>query len=209
MYIIEEKKFNKLGFIEARHESIAEGEKCAALLYIHGAGSRGTDLEILKTSSALVNAEKHDVKLRIFEPQCYASCWFEIFEQLEEFAEYVASREDVDSSRLYLAGVSMGGYAAWQLGITRHKLFAALTPICGGGMYWMADYLVGLPIWAFHGALDRTVYVSESINMVNAIKARGGNVRLTIFPDAEHNAWDPTFESREYWAWLTSNRLEK
>ncbi len=208
MFIKEEKKFKKLGYVEARNEMLADNEKAPALLFVHGAGARGDDLEVLMNTSAIMNAEKFDFKIRIFEPQCYAKCWFEIFEQLEEFAEYVASLENVDESRLYLAGVSMGGYAAWQLGMSRNKLFAAMTPICGGGMYWMAEQIRKIPIWAFHGALDRTVYVSESINMVNAVNACGGNAKLTIYPDLAHSVGVQTFSNPEYWQWLLTKSLQ-
>jgi len=203
MFITEERKFNELGYIVAAHPECTDpGEKYPTLLLLHGAGSRGTDISVIRKSSGIINAEKMDIKLRIYAPQCYANTWFEIFEQLTAFAEFVKNEPNTDQSRLYLSGGSMGGYTAWQLGMTRPEMFAALVPICGGGMYWNAARLKDLPVWAFHGALDKTVYVTESINMANAVSRCGGSVKLTIFPDAEHNAWDPAYSSPELWQWM-------
>lgn len=75
----------------------------------------------------------------------------------------------------------MGGYTAWMTAMTKPEVFAALIPVCGG-MCWDAGKLKSIPIWAFHGALDTTVFVTESINMVNAVNNSGGNAKLTIYP---------------------------
>ena len=207
MYLIEEKKFRNLGYILAAHEDCMEPDVCyPTLLSLHGAGSRGTDLSILRTASAITHAEKLDVKLRIYAPQCYADTWFEIFEQLQEFAEFVYSQPNTDPTRFYLTGGSMGGYTAWQLGMTRPEMFAALSPVCGGGMYWNTGRLKDVPVWAFHGALDNTVYVTESINMVNGVNRSGGHAKLTIFPEAAHNAWDPTYSDPAYWEWMLTQK---
>ena len=102
----------------------------------------------------------------------------------------------------------MGGYAAWQLAMSLPDLFAAVTPVCGGGMYWNAQRLKNIPIWAFHGKIDTTVLVAESIHMVEAVNANGGHAKLTIYPDAGHNAWDPTFSDPAYWSWILQQRKE-
>jgi len=206
---IEEKQFGNLRYILAAHrDCMTETEKHPVLLYLHGAGSRGRNLQILHTASAVVNAEKLNRKLRIYAPQCHADTWFSLFEQLLAFTEFVYSHPNTDQKRFYLSGVSMGGYAAWQLAMSRPELFAALTPICGGGMYWNAVRLKTIPVWAFHGALDTSVSVMESINMVNAVNRIGGNARLTIYPDAAHNAWDPAYSSPEYWDWLLAQNKQ-
>ena len=101
-------------------------------------------------------------------------------------------------------GVSMGGYAAWQVGMSMPELFAAIVPICGGGMYWNASRLKNTPVWAFHGGRDPIVKPEESEKMVNAINSKGGDARLTIYPDHEHNAWSDTFANQEVFDWLLS-----
>ena len=103
----------------------------------------------------------------------------------------------------------MGGYGSWELAISRPELFAAFTPLCGGGMYWQAPRLKDLPIRAYHGALDTTVKVSESISMVNAVNKAGGHAELVIYPDLSHNCWDRTFSDPAYYTWLFSHSKEQ
>ena len=203
MYLLENKKFENLSYLSAVHEECTDpGGKYPVLLYLHGAGSRETDVNVLRSAASVVNAENLDVKMRIYAPQCYADTWFEIFEQLIAFAKFVYSQPTTDRGRFYLTGVSMGGYGAWQLAMTCPELFAALLPICGGGMYWNTVRLKEIPVWAFHGALDPAVYITESINMVNGVNRAGGKAKLTVYPDVEHNAWDYAYKDPEFWNWM-------
>lgn len=140
--------------------------------------------------------------MRIYAPQCEADTWFDVFEQLIAFAKAVHEDPMTDRTRFTLAGVSMGGYAAWQLAMSRPALFAALTPVCGGGMAWNAHRLKDIPIRAYHGALDRTVLPEESVRMVDAVNTAGGRAELVTFADAGHNAWDPAFSDPGYWSWI-------
>ena len=205
MYCYEEAAFGSMEYLIARPEGLAAGGKHPAILFLHGAGTRGHDLEKLKGNPFFRHSEGKNLPAVVFAPQCRESCWFDVFGDLLAFADSLPQRGDVDPDRLYLVGVSMGGYGAWQLAISRPSLFAALMPLCGGGMYWLADRLASTPVWAFHGALDESVYVTESINMVKAVNRRGGSARLTIYPDAGHNCWDPTFSGDDCWQWLLSN----
>ena len=90
--------------------------------------------------------------------------------------------------------------------MSRPELFAAIVPICGGGMYWNAARLKNMGVWAFHGDADKTVFVEESIKMVEAINKKGGNARLTVYEGVLHNSWTPTFQSKEMWEWLLAQR---
>ena len=140
-------------------------------------------------------------------PQCYANSWFDIFEQLQDFIEFIISDKAVDRERVYLMGASMGGYTTWQLGMTRPELFAALVPICGGGMYWNSGRLVNTAIWAFHGDSDITVFPEESQKFINNIIAWGGKkAKLTILENTGHNAWEPAFTNPEMWKWLLDQK---
>ncbi len=208
MFIIEEHSYKALGYLLAVGGSGgAPGEKRPTLLYLHGAGKRGRDLSLLRGFSVLFgNACAQEAGLRICAPQCCSDSWFDIFEQLIEFADFIRSDPGTDPERYYLCGASMGGYAAWQLAMSRPELFAAVTPICGGGMYWNAQRLKDIPIWAFHGENDRRVFLSESVNMVDAVNAAGGHAKLTVYPGVEHNAWSPTFSDPAYWDWIVSQR---
>ena len=103
----------------------------------------------------------------------------------------------------------MGAYCAWQLAMSMPEYFAALAPICGGGMYWNAKRLINIPVWAFHGELDRVVFPEESKKLVDAINKKGGNAKLTLYPDCQHAAWEPTFRNPELYSWLISNSRKK
>ena len=99
----------------------------------------------------------------------------------------------------------MGGYATWQIGMSMPEIFAAIVPICGGGMYWNAARLINVPAWAFHGKKDVSVFVEESEKMVNAVNKHGGNAKLTIYPENGHDAWSDTYNNPEVFQWLLSN----
>ena len=104
------------------------------IIYLHGAGSRGTELSQLSHAGPIGELEKgRNIPARMVAPQCCGDTWFELFETLIDFAENMANESGVDKSRIYLTGVSMGAYAAWQLAMTKPDMFAALVPVCGGG----------------------------------------------------------------------------
>ncbi|NVM57487.1 MAG: prolyl oligopeptidase family serine peptidase, partial [Desulfobacterales bacterium] len=104
-----------------------------------------------------------------------------------------------------LTGLSMGGYGTWSLALAQPERFAAVVPICGSGKPYLACRLKDLPVWAFHGALDKLVPPKESEKMVAAIKRCGGSPRLTIYPDAGHDSWTRTYDNPELYEWLLSN----
>ena len=139
-------------------------------------------------------------------PHCKHGTWFDCFETLERFTRAIASAPFTDPERLYLVGNSMGGYGTWQLAMSMPEYFAAIIPICGGGMYWNAGQLVNVPVWAFHGELDPVVFVDESKKMVEAINNKGGNARLTLYPEAKHNSWTPTYQNKAVFEWLFAQR---
>ena len=182
-------------------------KKHPTLFFFHGAGTRGI------TTEQLASSKDFDTMLRsageelvILSPHCTLNSWYDKFETLIRFAHHVRALPYTDPDRLYLMGISMGGYASWQLAISQPELFAAMIPICGGGMYWSASRLKEVPIWAFHGGKDTTVLPEESVHMVEKVNKRGGNAKLTIYPENEHNAWTDTFENPEVFAWLLSHR---
>ncbi len=178
-------------------------EKLPLIIHLHGAGGRGDSIAAMGHVGPIAEIENgRDIPAHFVAPHCYGNTWFELFETLVDFARTQAAREDVDKNRIYLSGVSMGGYAAWQLAMTCPEIFAALVPVCGGGMYWNAARLKDMPIWAFHGALDETVLPEESIKMVKAVNKAGGNARITICEHTKHNSWDDAYPCDAMWAWL-------
>lgn len=201
--------FDSLHYLIRYPQGYRETDRYPAVLFLHGAGGRGTDLELLKTNPYFQITDKaEDFPFLTFAPQCHTDTWFDCFETLIRFAEAIAARPDVDSTRVYVMGVSMGGFATWQIAMSRPDLFAAIVPICGGGMYWNAGRLKNMPIWAFHGKLDDTVYVEESEKMVAWTRRYGGDPKLTIYPENGHNAWSDTYGNSQVFQWLLSHRKE-
>ena len=197
-----ELQYKSIRYLSALPENAGDGP-WPTLLFLHGAGSRGTELSVLteKTISRYYLANKPGFVL--IEPLCSADTWFDIFEQLLDFTAYIRNLTFVDEKRLSVTGNSMGGYACWQLAMSRPDWFCAAAPVCGGGMYWNADRLRNMPVWAFHGALDDVVLPEESQKMVNAVNAAGGNARLTIYPDCAHDSWEPAYSDAALYRFLT------
>lgn len=181
-------------------------KKHPVILCLHGSGTRGTEIERVMGYSLLKETENfRDFPFIVVTPLCSENTWFDMWPNLKALVKEIAALPRTDEKRIYLTGGSMGGYAAWQLAMSMPEYFAALAPVCGGGMYWNADRLVNVPVWAFHGALDTTVYPEESEKMVNAVNAAGGSAKLTIYPENGHNAWTDTYSNPELYKWFLSH----
>ena len=186
-----------------------EGDKCPLLIHVHGAGGRGGIFEEIATHDVFTVTEKmKDFPFIIAAPICpeATATWFDFFQDLKSLVRVLIKSDFTDPERVYVIGGSMGGYTTWELGMSMPECFAAIVPICGGGMYWNAARLVNVPVWAFHGKLDKTVLVEESEKMVAAVNKRGGNAKLTVYPENGHNAWTDTFSNPEVYRWLLSHR---
>ena len=199
-------QFESLPYFIQYPDGYTEGGKHPVFLFLHGAGTRGTDMHPLVTNSFFRRAQEFAPEAVCVAPLCGANTWFDVFETLIRFAKAVSEMPFTDPDRLYLAGNSMGGYGTWQLAMSVPELFAAILPICGGGMAWNAARLKDVPVWAFHGAQDHTVDPSESERMVAAVNAKGGCAKLTIYPENGHNSWTDTFNNPETYRWLLSHR---
>ena len=180
-------------------------EKNPTIIFLHGAGTRGTEIGILELNPFF--GEKSHISdeyspFMVFAPLCSRDSWFDVFEQLQEFVKMVANHPAVDANRLYLVGNSMGGFGSWQLAMTMPEYFAALVPICGGGMSWNAKRLLHIPVWAFHGKDDKTVPPELSVFMVDKLNSVGGNARLTLLDNTAHNSWDYAYGQQELFDWM-------
>ena len=199
----EEIGFESLHAIVRYPNGYEQGKKYPVIILLHGAGGRGNDLEVTRQNPFFVITDQMaDFEFISVAPQCCANTWFDLFEQLSRFARAVSAAEFTDPERVYLMGPSMGGYGTWQLAMSLPELFAAIVPICGGGMYWNAGRLVNVPIWAFHGAKDTAVLLEESVKMVEAVKRHGGEAELTVYPENGHDAWSDTYSNPEVFSWL-------
>ena len=203
---MEEFKLGKLRYIVRYPEGFSKDDKRPALIFLHGAGTRGNDMEKLRDNVFFELIEKHqNFPFVIFAPLCTENTWFDLFEHLKELVKTIAKLSYVDEKRIYLTGNSMGGYGTWQLAMSMPEYFAAIAPVCGGGMYWNAWRLANLPVWAFHGEKDGCVLPEESKKMIDIAKQAGTEARLTLYPEAGHDAWTPTYSNPEVFEWMLSH----
>lgn len=176
------------------------------LIFLHGMGQRGTDLERvhLHGPPRLVD-EGRRFPFILISPQCPEDEWWNL-SGIEAFIAAMIAQYHVDPDRVYLTGMSMGGYGVWSLALRHPERYAAIAPICGAGEPKWAARLRNLPVWAFHGAKDHTVPVKDSREMIDAITAAGGHPRLTIYPEAGHDAWTAAYANDELYTWLLAQR---
>lgn len=180
-------------------------QKWPLILFLHGAGESGEDLEKVKVHGPPKIVEsKPDFPFIVVSPQSPKFGWNR--PALVELLDEVIARYDVDEDRVYLTGLSMGGFGSWALASEHPERFAAVVPICGGGKIEMTETLKNIPIWAFHGAKDTVVVLNQSERMVEALKKIGGNVKLTVYPEAGHDSWTETYDNPELYEWLLGQR---
>ena len=186
-------------------------KKWPLMMFLHGAGERGSNLNKVKVHGPpkIVEAGK-DLPFIIVSPQCPKDDWWtERDDELIHLLDDIQTRYDVDAERVYLTGLSMGGYGTWTLASTYPERFAAIVPICGGGKRFFGWRLKDVPVWAFHGGKDSVVPLSESEEMIQAVKRGGGNAKLTIYPEANHDSWTKTYDNPELYKWLLEHRKGK
>lgn len=179
------------------------------VVFLHGAGERGSD-GLAQTEVGIGRAiRKHPAwfPCLVLMPQCPERMWWDgAKKDVERMLEKTLREYNIDRSRMYLTGLSMGGYAVWVYGAEKADRFAALMPICGGGREKDAPALARVPIWAFHGADDEVVAPDESRRMVEAVRKAGGDVRYTEFEDTGHNAWDKAYGDEKHIKWLLKQK---
>lgn len=181
------------------------------ILFLHGAGERGDDLDRVKVHGPpkRIDAENASFPFVIVSPQCPAEGWWSDDDQIERLdilLKDVVSRYEIDPERLYVTGLSMGGYGTWALAARYPRRFAAIAPICGGGDPGTAERLAHLPVWVFHGAQDPVVPLEASREMVDALRKAGGSVTFTVYPEAGHDSWTESYENPALYQWLMQQR---
>ncbi|HEY3352888.1 MAG TPA: dienelactone hydrolase family protein [Polyangia bacterium] len=185
------------------------------ILFLHGSGERGRDARVLTRHGIprVVEESRGDLPFIALAPQCPpASAWPPHLLALEALLADALDALPVDPARLYLTGISMGGEGAWHLGARNPHRFAAVVPICGYGLpaYGFPAKVCALkdtPVWTFHGARDTIVRPAATVALVETLRGCGGDVRLTIYPDADHDSWTRTYANPEVYEWLLAQRL--
>ena len=185
------------------------------MLFLHGSGERGTNIWKVATHGPPKNVAEHrEFPFILVSPQCpEGQDWSK--DVLLALLEEMMRKYAVDTNRIYLTGLSMGGYGTWDLGLSYPEKFAAIAPICGGGE--MISLLLSsrekgqalktLAVWAFHGAKDPVVPLEESERMVEAVKKAGvREVKFTVYPEAGHDSWTETYQNPELYLWFLEHQ---
>jgi predicted peptidase len=200
----------------------SEGDRRPLILFLHGAGERGRDNEKQTVHIGKLLCDSANMARHMYyavAPQCPENeKWVNVDWTLPchtmpsqpsrvtsltmDLIDSMVLHFPIDTARIYVVGLSMGGFGAWDmLGRYPHR-FAGGIAVCGGGDEYQAKRLVGKKIWAFHGENDKLIRKERSIGMVKAIRAQGGLARLTIYKNTGHNSWDKAFREPELLGWL-------
>lgn len=184
------------------------------ILFLHGAGERGEDIEkVTVHGPPMIAKADPSFPFIVISPQCPAGENWRA-DVLLALLDHVSARHAVDEKRIYLTGLSMGGYGSWKLAALTPGRFAAVAPICGGGSTIdirlarrAKDHpLKSLPFWAFHGGKDTVVPVGESERMIGALKEIGNErAKLTVYPEAGHNSWKESYDNPKLYEWFLSH----
>ncbi|UVI32687.1 carboxylesterase family protein [Paenibacillus spongiae] len=185
----------------------AQDKKWPVIVFLHGAGERGSDLELVKIHGIpKIVEQQEDFPFIAVSPQCPLTSYWPVEKQaLKALIDDIIQTHQADPDRIYLTGLSMGGYGTWEMASNYPQLFAAVAPICGGGDPGSAHFMKDVPAWVFHGDADSVISVTESEKMVEALKSAGGNVRFTVYPGVDHNSWSETYDNPELYEWFLSH----
>lgn len=216
----------KLPYRMMKPETVENGKKYPLVIFLHGAGERGTDNQVQLVHGVKEFAKassRKDFPCYLIAPQCpTGKKWVEVdwsakthktpgepsesMSLLIQLLDKLQKSEAIDPARIYVTGLSMGGYGTWDLLCRHPEKFAAGVPVCGGGDEAQAKKIANLPIWVFHGAKDTAVIPERSRNMVKALEASGGKPKYTEYPDVAHNSWDKAYSDPEMMKWLFSQK---
>lgn len=176
------------------------------VIFLHGSGERGHDLAKVKAYGPARDASAgRRFPFVLVAPQVPDGMAWDS-DALEALRADLVERLPIDPDRVLMTGLSMGGYGTWNYAVDYPDTLAAIAPVCGAGDSDRAERIRHLPVWAFHGALDDAVPIAGDREMVEALKAAGGNVKFTVYPDVGHNAWDPAYDDAALYAWLLAQR---
>ncbi len=211
VFKFEEKSEIDLAYLLYLPQDRKPGEHLPMIVFLHGAGERADAAEG-KVSLVAVNGIPRYIEEGKFAPHAIVLCpqcpkekvWNNLTAPLKALIDRVAEEQNADPDRISLTGLSMGGYGTWEMGAAYPGFFAALAPICGGGISWRAPVIGKTPVRAFHGMEDDVVPCRNSTEMCDALRRSGGNVSLTLFAYERHNSWDAAYRQTDLLSWLLS-----
>ena len=201
--------FYNFKYVQYLPKDFDENQKYPLVLFLHGAGERGDDLDLASCHGFMkhVREEGKEYPFIYIAPQCPSGKYWGCYtESLLAFLDYICSTLPVDMERVYLTGLSMGGTGTFMLAMAAPERFAAIAPICGSGIVWFAEGLKDIPVMMYHGDCDSVVPVYESVTMLSKIHQRGGQAELKILYGVGHNAWDAAYGGDELVQWLLSHK---
>jgi predicted peptidase len=202
--IIKHVKLKYLLYLPAGYDPKAD-KGWPLVLFLHGAGESGKDLGKVKIHGPpKLVAQGKEFPFVLVSPQSPGFGWD--VDALKALVDEIKHDYRVDPDRVYVTGLSMGGFGTWALAAAYPKEFAAIAPICGGGETITARKIKHIPAWVFHGGKDPVVPLKRSQEMVDALKKAGGDVRITVYPDAGHDSWTETYNNPELYEWLLRQR---
>ena len=180
------------------------------VLFLHGAGERGEDINLVEIHGIpkLINMGK-ELPFITIAPQCPSDRWWSdtvFVKALISLIEKTKAQYNVDDSRIYATGLSMGGYGTLAIAIERPDLFSGIIPICGGGDLKKIGRLKDIPVWLFHGDADTVVPVENSTKIYDILKPINDNVKITIYEDVGHDSWTETYDNNDIYEWLLSQK---
>lgn len=183
-----------------------DARKWPLIVFLHGSGERGDDIEKVKVHGPpKLVAAGQDFPFIIVSPQAPRNTIWNS-ETLNILLDELIARLPVDVERIYLTGLSLGGHATWSIAAARPERFAAIAPVCGAGDVQTACRLKNLPIWAFHGKKDSVVSLKDDQDMVDAVKACGGDVKFTVYPGVGHDSWTETYANPALYQWFLQHQ---
>jgi len=215
-HVLSHKKSVELPYLLYLPDDYENSEQDVPLiLFLHGKGERGNTLEAVKKHGLPKKIEVgEDLPFIVIAPQCpMNSNWEYHLSALKQLVDSICDSHRVDTSRVYLTGLSMGGSGTWSLATEYPDLFTAILPICGRERNEL-DYperlqsLKNTPVWCFHGGADPVVPVESSIYLTDNLKAYGGQPKLTIYQGVTHDSWTQTYNNPEIYAWLLKHHRD-
>jgi predicted esterase len=176
------------------------------MVFLHGSGEAGTDVQKVKVNGPpkLIEQGKQ-YPFIVVSPQAPENEGWEP-QVIIRLIKGLQKQYKVDKERIYLTGLSMGGFGTWNIASKFPTMFAAIAPVCGGGDTTEVMKLKRMPVWCFHGARDNVVSPEQSYRMVKALKKFNPDVKLTIYPDAGHDSWTPAYNNDSLYTWMLQQK---
>jgi predicted peptidase len=179
------------------------------VVFLHGGGESGDDLNLVKRHGLpKLIAQGRDFPFHVLAPQNPYKKGFWDDRMIDEMVDDLIDSLNIDKNKIYLVGMSRGGYGVWRMAINNPDKYAAMISICAAAIPIQYTTRVStMPIWFFHGQKDDAIPVEQTIAAYEKMKTNNSKVKMTLYPEAKHDSWTETFENDEIYDWLLSHSL--